>query len=128
MNILSTDMKKHFDFLKIFEMKLAKLQESGEPISNFIFGCKFINNYTVQKDEDRKLFSGMIVHTCDFAHKTKPFSQDKEWSMRICKEFNSQVFFNNLLLLQYININLGGGRIIIIFADNTVSLKSNKYE
>jgi hypothetical protein len=31
----------------------------------------------------------MIIHTCDFAHKAKPFEIDRKWSLNICEEFTA---------------------------------------
>jgi hypothetical protein len=69
-NILGTDMKKHFDILKQIEFKVKRRDENGEQL--------------IQKEDDKKLLSAAIVHTCDLSQVTKPFEIAKTWSLRIC--------------------------------------------
>lgn len=42
-------MKKHFEIVKLLELKLSKLPD--EPL--------------IQKEDDRKFLSSAIIHTCD---------------------------------------------------------------
>jgi 3'5'-cyclic nucleotide phosphodiesterase len=58
-NILATDMKRHFELIKQVEIKITKMNETGEPI--------------VQKEDDRRLISGVFTHIFDLAGSTKSY-------------------------------------------------------
>ncbi|CAD8182851.1 unnamed protein product [Paramecium octaurelia] len=74
-NILGTDMKKHFEIVKLLELKLSKLPD--EPF--------------IQKEEDKKFLSSAIIHTCDLTMQSKTFKMAQKWSNRIATEFSDQV-------------------------------------
>ena len=57
------------------EIKIAKYNETNEPL--------------IQKEDDKRLLSGVIIHICDLSGPTKTFTLAKEWSLRISKEFTS---------------------------------------
>ncbi len=52
------------------EIKIKRRDENGESI--------------ISKEDDKKLLSAAIVHTCDLSQVTKPFEVAKTWSLRIC--------------------------------------------
>ncbi|KAL4472006.1 hypothetical protein ABPG72_018508 [Tetrahymena utriculariae] len=76
-NILSTDMKKHQELTKQFEIKLTYLKQEGTDL--------------IKSEADKKLMCGFLVHVADLTGPTKCFELAKEWSLRICKEFTLQV-------------------------------------
>lgn len=78
-NILATDMKKHFDLLKQFQLKFPKWMENPNQIS--------------QNMDDKKLLTGMLVHTVDLSGATKEFSFASIWSKRVSEEFSNQVIY-----------------------------------
>jgi hypothetical protein len=41
--------------------------------------------------EDKKLLTGMIVHTVDLSGATKEFKMASIWSKRVSEEFSNQV-------------------------------------
>lgn len=53
------------------------MNETGEPI--------------IQKEDDRRLISGFFTHIFDLSGSTKSYAVARQWSLRICKEFSSQV-------------------------------------
>lgn len=67
-------MKKHFEIVKLLELKLSKLPD--EPL--------------IQKEDDRKFLSSAIIHTCDLTMQSKSFKFAKKWSYRIATEFSDQ--------------------------------------
>lgn len=79
-NILSTDMKKHFELIKQADLRI----KVDEP-------------FALTKDEDKKLVAGLLVHACDLTQPTKSFSISRNWSLRIQSEFDNQVEEERLL-------------------------------
>ena len=69
-NILYTDMKKHFQLLKDFEMKLTQLKEDKTPLIRSEF-----------EENDKKIFMGFIVHSADLSSPCRKFEISKQWSI-----------------------------------------------
>lgn len=56
---------------------------------------KFLNSDGTDLSESEKLnLCGALVHASDISAPTRDFSIAKEWSIRVSKEFVSQVYFS----------------------------------
>jgi len=77
-NILATDMKEHFDFMKSFRELNDRVKEFKDENFNF-------------SGDDIKLIGGAIIHCADLSGATKDFSVAHSWSLKVNQEFSSQV-------------------------------------
>ena len=71
-NILNTDMKKHFQLLRDFEMNLKRHKEDNVPLIR-----------PDHEENDKKMLTGVIVHSADLSSPTREFEISKSWSLMI---------------------------------------------
>ncbi|EGR33036.1 hypothetical protein IMG5_063220 [Ichthyophthirius multifiliis] len=76
----------------------------------------------IQSENDKKLMCGFILHVADLTGPTKNFTLAKEWSMRICREFNLQVKQEQDLGIPLTPYLLGLDQLLIISKQEKYSL------
>jgi calcium/calmodulin-dependent 3',5'-cyclic nucleotide phosphodiesterase len=68
-NILHTDMKEHFNMIKLLETRMKEDKKSFD------------------SEEDQKLLTGMLIHASDFNGGVRIFPISRNWSELVNKEF-----------------------------------------
>lgn len=71
-------MKKHFAIVKDFEFQSKEIKEN--PRETFL-----------KNESSKRLFTGIIIHSCDLYSSTKKFENAKKWSYKINSEFTQQI-------------------------------------